>query len=405
PILHDRALPHALDLARQWLAACENKHSCCRQPSNGFLPDRLLEVTDDSIKLRVKPQKAEPYVALSHCWGSTKPIVLSMENLSSFQEGFSWTDLPQTFKEAAQITQNLGFRFIWIDTLCIIQDNEEDWEEQSTLMASIYGNATLVLAASAAKSTEDGFLMTKNDSPTEARLKLARNEHHQSIDRYLRIRVDAFRFNRRGPLDGRAWAYQEEAVSKRYLAYAESGMEWSCTQTRYSEIGQYLPMREIGRPANLINLFNSCLDTDTLRAYWSTELIVSYKGRKLTVQSDILLALSAIAKEFQAKTKWTYLAGLWKEDLISGLAWVCIGDILPAPGPQRGTSQNKYEQKYCPSWSWASVDNNRVISTESASHPRERYSEAVATVVQAYTLTAPMSPFGLVHDGLVVLRG
>lgn len=303
-------MPHALDLARQWLTTCENEHSCCKQPSNGFIPDRLLEITGDSIKLRVKPQKAESYVALSHCWGSTKPIVLSAENLNSFQEGLSWTDLPQTFQEAARITQNLGYRFIWIDTLCIIQDSEEDWEEQSTMMASVYGNATLVLAASAAKSTEDGFLTTKYDSPTEARLKLARSEHHQSIDRYFRIRVNALRFNRRGPLDERAWAYQEEAVSRCYLAYAESGMEWSCTQTRYSEIGQYLPMREIGSPTKLINLFNSCPDIDMLRAYWSTELLVSYKVRKLTVQSDILLAISAIAQEFQAKTKWTYLAGL-----------------------------------------------------------------------------------------------
>lgn len=404
PKFHDQALPHALDLARQWLSACANKHSCCNQPSNGFIPDRLLEITDDSIKLRVKPQKAEPYVALSHCWGSTKPIVLSVENLISFQQGLSWTDLPQTFKEAAQVTLNLGFQFIWIDTLCIIQDSEEDWEEQAVLMASIYGNATLVLAASAAKSTEDGFLTTKYDSPTEARLKLARNEHHQSIDRYFCVRLEASCFSR-GPLDNRAWAYQEETVSRRYLAYAKSGMAWSCTQTRYSEIGHYRPMREIGQPTNLINLFNSCPDTDMLRAYWSTELVPSYKSRKLTVQSDILLAISAIAQEFQAKTKWTYLAGLWKEDLVRGLAWVCLGYILPAPGLHRGTSKDKYEQKYCPSWSWASVDNDTVITTEGFWHYSRRYSEAVATVVQAYTLAGPISPFGLVHDGLVVLQG
>lgn len=405
PIFHDRALPHALDLARQWLAACENKHRCCEQPSNAFIPDRLLEITDNSIKLRVKPQKAESYVALSHCWGSTKPIVLSAENLDSFQEGLSWTDLPQTFKEAAQVTHNLGFRFMWIDTLCIIQDSEKDWEEQSTLMASVYGNATLVLAASAANSTEDGFLMTKNDSPTEARLKLARSEHHQSIDRYFCVRMVTSSAIR-GPLDERAWAYQEEAVSRRYLAYAESGMEWSCTQTRYSEIGRYLPMREIGKPANLINLFNSCPDTDMLKAYWSTELVLSYKLRKLTVQSDILLALSAIAQEFQAKTKWTYLAGLWKEDLFRGLAWFCPEeDILPAPGPHRGTSHNKYEQKYCPTWSWASVDNDTLVTTETFLHSSRRYFEAVPTVVEACTLPGPRSPFGLVHDGLVILRG
>lgn len=406
PIFPDRALPHALDLARQWLAACENKHSCRKQPSNGFIPDRLLEITDDSIKLRVKLQKAEPYVALSHCWGSTKPIVLSAENLDSFQEGLSWTDLPQTFEEAARVTQNLGYRFIWIDTLCIIQDSEEDWEEQSILMASIYGNAALVLAASAAKSTEDGFLRTKHDSRAEARLKLARNEHHRSIDRYFCIRLEEISsFSSRGPLDERAWAYQEEAVSRRYLAYAESGMEWSCTQNRYSEIGHYLPMREMGKPANLINLFNSCPDTDTLRAYWSTELVPSYKSRKLTVQSDILLALSAIAKEFHAKTKWTYLAGLWKEDLVRELAWCCSGNILPAPGPHRGTPQNKFEQKYCPSWSWASVDNDTLMTTEGYWHPSRRYFEAIATLVEAYTLPGSMSPFGLVHDGLVILRG
>lgn len=85
------------------------------------MPRRLLKLTDGMVNLQLDLDAMKPYVALSHCWGPTKPIMLLETDIQAFQHGISWTDLPRTFAEAITLTRKLGYEFIWIDTMCIIQ--------------------------------------------------------------------------------------------------------------------------------------------------------------------------------------------------------------------------------------------------------------------------------------------
>ncbi|ETS80793.1 hypothetical protein PFICI_08322 [Pestalotiopsis fici W106-1] len=396
--LTDRSSPAAINLIQWWLEDCKKRHTSCTRATDGFMPSRLLKISDGMVKLELDIQTTEPYVALSHCWGPTKPIKLLENNLQAFQQGISETNLPRTFREAVKTSQRLGYEYIWIDSLCIIQDSDLDWKQQSSFMASVYGNAALVLAASSSRSSEDGFLRrTKDNSAldhlpgiTETCIKLRRRGRSRRIERSVQLRLEILR-SHRGPLDDRAWAYQEEAVAKRYLSFGNLEMMWCCTEAIHSEFGSHSSQHvEAYMRMKLTTLFTSITDPRSLGTYWRRTIVFMYSCRKLTYQCDILVALSAIAQAFHFKANLTYLAGLWKEDLLRGLSWY---------NKRRSASQ----QQYCPSWSWTSVGGTSQYYDYFGSLNDD--SEPCAVVVQAGTSPATTNIFGPVSDGLVVLRG
>lgn len=169
-----------------------------------------------------------PYVALSHCWGSSLTLKTLSSNIEAFRIGIEHRDLPLTFKDAVKMTESLGFHYIWIDSLCIIQDSLADWEEQSSLMAFVYGNSDLVLAASSASSTDDGFLKERT-CYRESSLQLA---CFQNRDKPLYLRYRLLQPKNAAPmldpLDGRAWALQERLLARRYLAFGSHDTSWTC---------------------------------------------------------------------------------------------------------------------------------------------------------------------------------
>ena len=98
------------------------------------------------------------YIALSHCWGQTKVLVLMEHMLESMTRGIDWLRLPRTFQDAIVVTRRLGFRYLWIDSLCIIQDSHEDWIRESETMQNVYANCVLTVAASWGGTVVQGFL-------------------------------------------------------------------------------------------------------------------------------------------------------------------------------------------------------------------------------------------------------
>jgi Heterokaryon incompatibility protein (HET) len=96
------------------------------------------------------------YVTLSHCWGQQKFLTTTKETLPLRTKGIEWDSMPRTFQDAATITRRLGFQYLWIDALCIIQDSEIDWETESAKMGSIYQDSVLTIAASDARDGRGG---------------------------------------------------------------------------------------------------------------------------------------------------------------------------------------------------------------------------------------------------------
>lgn len=156
-----------LSMISKWVNECKLHHPKCRYRISGWVPSRLLEVTSldgrESIRLLETSSLniQEPYTALSHMWGDATglpPLKTLNSNYGYMLSGVEASKLSNNFVNAIEVTRRLGLRFLWIDSLCIIQDNVADWAHEAVTMHMVYKNAEFTIAATAAKSSHDGFL-------------------------------------------------------------------------------------------------------------------------------------------------------------------------------------------------------------------------------------------------------
>ena len=119
----------ALVAIKGWISGCITTHVFCDTPEHPYLPIRVVDtgLNNGVVKL-VKTNEAKGrYICLSHCWGSSQIITTTRSTFEDRTKGIAWDDLSKTFQDAICLTRTLGFRYIWIDSLCIIQDDARDW--------------------------------------------------------------------------------------------------------------------------------------------------------------------------------------------------------------------------------------------------------------------------------------
>lgn len=212
--------PECMSLARAWLRECKENHTCqtaCRSTIQGIYPTRLLQIRrsrNGSMKIRLQYPRVLPgeveYLTLSHMWGKQKFLKLTTQNHDDLLDSIPLGSLSQTFRDALTVTAELGFQYLWIDSLCILQDDEQDWKNESGRMASIYKNAACNLCASASASDRNGLLSESRaldplppllhfDGDTPQRTKLLSE-------------IKPWNWLRDSPLYGRAWVLQEQIL-------------------------------------------------------------------------------------------------------------------------------------------------------------------------------------------------
>lgn len=159
----------SLDIASQWLSDCsEGQHPHCTERSlNTPLPTRLLRLDSSEhtiLYLRQTEQLPNDtrYMTLSHCWGQYQPIALTESNLEMFNSGISVDQLPKTFRDAVCVTKRMSIQYLWIDSLCIIQDSDEDWKRESAKMMNVYAGAYCNIAASSAEDARTGLFFNRS---------------------------------------------------------------------------------------------------------------------------------------------------------------------------------------------------------------------------------------------------
>ena len=146
----------------EWLRICNKDHQCC--PKDTPLPTRVLDVGHTLVSASVRliepeAQKAK-YIALSHCWGQSHRITTTKATVDKHKAQILLTELPKTFRDAVRITRMLNIQYLWIDSLCIIQDDDEDWEKEAAVMGFVYANAYLTISASSSKDDASGCFPT-----------------------------------------------------------------------------------------------------------------------------------------------------------------------------------------------------------------------------------------------------
>ncbi|KAK3987711.1 heterokaryon incompatibility protein-domain-containing protein [Cladorrhinum sp. PSN332] len=339
--------------AKEWLRICTTSHTSCRpfQQDGSYRPTRLLHISPSGTEVRLcegddeMPSKLI-YATLSHSWGSVLPLTLIKDRMSSFKRGIPLTDLPKTFQEAVQVSQRFGIDYIWIDCLCIIQDSADDWKQESVLMASIYGNSHLNIAATASRDGRGGCFRPRRATA----LRPVKMTLHQN-DYYL---VDAemwWEAFEQAPLNTRAWVLQERLLSPRVLHFDHDQLVWECNELTASErypdgISGLIPSPRFlrNRLDLLLQTPGALLPGQELFYAWKP-IVRAYSSCGLTKSFDKLIALHGIASRIQEALKANYGAGLFSTNLESQLLWRVLDN----------ETSTRPEQHVAPSWSWASI--------------------------------------------------
>jgi hypothetical protein len=388
------------------------------------------------VDLRLyEPNVAEDakYVALSYCWGKAGNLTTTKATIADRKSGISWDLLPNSFRDAVTITRGLNMRYLWIDALCIIQDDTSDWEREAAKMAQVYENAFLTIATDAAKDPTRGILISRStdlvSSTIPRKEKSKRNptvmvfglSDSQGCVYNIRVREplshDDLVMPRSAhdityPLMVRGWTLQERLLSRRILHFTECELVWECKTTLLCECG-CIPREFIGLDGNhspkvgferamaeMSLEGTSRLDkpmaqypqTKATTMAW-TKIIGGYSKRQLTYASDKLPAISGMARKFSringSSAFRTYLSGIWLEDLPWLLCWRAFDRIF-----------EKRTTVYCaPTWSWASLETPVIWDSNIFGAKRKM------TVVRTSTTPQGQDLLGQVKSGRITLRG
>jgi len=362
------------------MSHCCKTHSLCRTATSGdFVPTRLLDTRASPasvIKLVRGTKENLEYVTLSHCWGKAQIIQLKQAVEGTFTgNGIPVESLPPTFQQAVIVTRYLGIRYLWIDSLCIMQDSKDDWETESALMASVYGHAVVNIAASSSSDSRGGLFY--NRDPLVVQPFAARGKNIPGLPNGWYLWKNDLRWSALSsqPLNRRGWVLQERLLSARTIHFSDTELIWHCLEDMASEsvplqvnygtatqlavpimhVGDYTDMRVAMAAVRRDGL----TDDNKMKLYreWK-RVLAHYTQCGLTSGGDKLVAVAGIVDRLEALSGDRCYAGLWRSEMPGCLVW------LPEWGTEDQDAQlvrqhgipNEPVEWRAPSWSWASRD-------------------------------------------------
>ncbi|KAL2816443.1 heterokaryon incompatibility protein-domain-containing protein [Aspergillus cavernicola] len=291
-------------------------------------------------------------------------LVTTKCNLSSHAAGIPWDKFPRTMKDAMHLALELGMRFIWIDALCIVQDDTNDWKEQASQFGRIYENALFTVSATASRDAHSGCFSSQHNGGYQLNNRLS---SMGEVDIYVRQACEETHdalFDgedkygdpgelTRFPILLRGWTFQERMLSWRMLHCGPEELAWecidkvececSCVRVCQSDRGRAIPETK-----RIIedHLRKASSETRAMRNHplrqWGT-ILGDYSSRQFTYPRDRLVALEGIAQRFKRFDMGSYLYGLWGKNIPIQLEWAIVGED--------GTRT----RLDLPTWSWASI--------------------------------------------------
>ncbi|KAK4446824.1 heterokaryon incompatibility protein-domain-containing protein, partial [Podospora aff. communis PSN243] len=306
----------------------------CAQHNHGrideqFIPRRLIDTRGSNLRLveRHDIQNSHTtYAALSYCWGSADDANLQLKTTTASLEErklkIGIESLTPVLKDAVFLANTLSIPYLWVDSLCILQDDISDWERQCVEVATLYNSALVTFCAASSTSCLEGFLRqrglrvrlqfesARNPPVTghfDLQVRYAFHEHMDSID---------CRWKRRG------WTFQEARASTCQLIFGNSNIHLHCPDRSKTMGYNVPPSHRLVTPGEWTGF--GLRETHALRyRTWSSvlQMYSLFDARSFTKATDILPALSGLAAQYQGFLKDAYLAGLWRRDLHLGLLW------------------------------------------------------------------------------------
>ena len=367
----------SLLLPHRWLSQCRETHEACRETQPVTPPTRLIKIDEQVPRLCISAEQGDcsVYATLSHCWGKLKFLRLRKDNTHSLMAAIPSDGLTKTFQDAIEIARRLGFSWLWIDSLCIVQDDADDWRKESSLMTNVYGQSSLNIMASAASDGRTGCLFERDSSfprggQVEVEVGGVRRIYDYTDSEIYTKNVQS------SPLVSRSWVLQERLLSKRRLFYGTSDIIWECK----------IVSKSVTYPDELPSIFyrHEHLSKREIWQSWR-DILQAYTRTFLTFRSDKLVAIAGIVRNVHEKTGDQYLAGIWASNLHKELCW----HVVSAGGTRN---------YLIPSWSWAATDSRIEM-------PPELYEVIILTTeVVKVQVDSLEDPFGTVNGGLLTMK-
>ncbi|UKZ53619.1 hypothetical protein TrVGV298_007414 [Trichoderma virens] len=382
-----------ISVAKNWLVDCVASHEACNaEPQEYEWPRRVLDISHDEMIQLVNieyPPPGATYVALSYCWGRRGGNLCTYgSNLAQHMKGIPLNSLPQTILDIVSTCKQLGQQYLWVDALCIIQDDPADKMAQIPRMADIYSGALLVMSAAGTADVLEGCPLgppelqpvppkmieleyplhietSEEKKPGKVMVVVERMEHehcrrlpgHWALETFDQDSVDLL-----NTIEDRAWTFQERFLAKRTLYIGKGELSWVCASAVHCECKKNGPVvkTEAGEPVfnhrysighvSINRLFSdSNKDIDKTYSYLWTEIVTTYSARLITQFTDRVAALEGLSVAFSRRWPAIYAAkdyafGCWEPLLRDLLVWHASGEPV-SEHVQRGLF---------PSWAWPS---------------------------------------------------
>ncbi|KAL6709877.1 hypothetical protein ACN47E_000662 [Coniothyrium glycines] len=447
-VILDSTHPLVLEQLVSWIETCDSSHDrcACAKDAKVPLPTRLLDLDtlpgrDDLTKVEGDPRRLlrtgrlklvqnEPgtqgsYMALSYCWGKALAYTTTSRNIQQHMKdgGIKYVDLPQTLRDCIFLVRYLGFRYVWIDCVCIIQDDKADWEREAAQMAAVYTNAYLTIAATRAASCGEGFLQPRVAKEGLLVVEFADGEGkynlHSTYDDLIispgsmgAVIDEDIEMRKNGPLLDRVWCFQERMLATRTIHFTIDQMYWECSTHLVTEDGvgnsynsAIYVLTELAsklEPALTASPAHPQALTTAQRA-WST-FVDKYTSRNISYLSDKLPALSGVLSALQRLTGDTCYAGIWQSWFLQGLLWrlqVPALDLFVFT-PKQPARPRAWR---APSWSYAAVEGialyNLLENDPSAAGPRPAL---CAELLLCSVTPKGQNPLGELESGFARIR-
>lgn len=354
------------------LNKCETSHARCQALSSKPLPSRLVHIPSDylssqQVRLYVTPKEGQlgRYVALSYCWGGPQTFSLKQDNLDRLQhEATHASALPQTLQDAILVTHHLGFEYLWIDALCIIQDSAEDKWREIAEMQNTYQSAAVTVAAATASAVDQGFLNTTTKFSSRytfcsVPMTLTNGTRGEQLKGTLTISPQHIQNTKDFPINKRGWTYQEALLSPRLLVFGDLEPFLRCRtkeatlpapsciayDARKIEPPRFANEMQSGGGYSVLDEDGASIDL-RLEFQWP-RLVEQYTQRELGLMEDRPHAIAGVVNALARITGDACWWGVWRSCAVACLLWAVDSEEGSARVPGAGGG--------VPTWSWMSV--------------------------------------------------
>ena len=344
-----------ISLIKSWIQSCSVQHKRCRFPALEVSKEeniRLIDVQDYTV---ISATTAAKYVALSYVWGPATTPLLTRDNISqcSSLRGLKELIIPRTISDAIHLATFIGMRYIWVDSLCIIQDDDKDKQQQLPIMASIYSSAELVVVAAAGNDANAGLPGIQN-APRYVgqRVETINGTTFITAQPSLQQVLDWSVWNSRG------WTFQEAIFSRRAVVFTENLVYWNCRTDTWRE--------DIGGESSLAGL--ELTEANSIRCHWFRrgtcnaakyrQIVEAFSLREFKEDRDVIWAVIGVIRLQALSFRKRFIWGLPYEKLDASLLWYESFNFDRAHSRYAHHAVVQGNRLYnlpYPSWSWLST--------------------------------------------------